>query len=137
MGEHASSRERGDAEAALAAVMARYCAGAAAAYPRVPDRPGGRQGDGRGSASAHIHETSPVPRGVCEGCQPRPLAIHDRLPHLSGRAAAAQATLPDPLRLAVLPTMTLGHSTAVAAASAVTTGGAIMVRAHRGYVALR
>src|SRR3569623_744380 len=35
MGEHASSRERGDAEAALAAVMARYCAGDAAAFREI------------------------------------------------------------------------------------------------------
>ena len=53
------------------------------------------------------------------------------------RGLAALATLPEPLRQAVLLTKIQGHSCAQAALIAGTTAGAIKVRAHRGYVALR
>jgi len=53
------------------------------------------------------------------------------------RGMAALATLPEPLRQAVLLTKIHGHSSAEAASIAGTTAGAIKVRAHRGYVALR
>jgi RNA polymerase sigma-70 factor (ECF subfamily) len=53
------------------------------------------------------------------------------------RGLAALATLPEPLRQAVLLTKIQGHSSAQAALIAGTTAGAIKVRAHRGYVALR
>jgi RNA polymerase sigma-70 factor (ECF subfamily) len=53
------------------------------------------------------------------------------------RGLAALATLPEPLRQAVLLTKIQGHSSAEAALIAGTTAGAIKVRAHRGYVALR
>jgi RNA polymerase sigma-70 factor (ECF subfamily) len=50
---------------------------------------------------------------------------------------AALATLPEPQRQAVLLIKIHGHSTAQAASILGTTVGAIKVRAHRGYVALR
>jgi RNA polymerase sigma factor (sigma-70 family) len=50
---------------------------------------------------------------------------------------AALATLPTALRQAVLLTKIHGHSSAEAATIAGTTAGAIKVRAHRGYLALR
>jgi len=53
------------------------------------------------------------------------------------RGLAALATLPAPLRQAVLLTKIQGHSSAQAATIAGTTAGAIKVRAHRGYQALR
>jgi len=53
------------------------------------------------------------------------------------RGMAALATLPAPLRQAVLLTKIHGHSSAQAASIAGTTVGAIKVRAHRGYLALR
>jgi RNA polymerase sigma factor (sigma-70 family) len=53
------------------------------------------------------------------------------------RGLAALATLPEPQRQAVLLTKIHGHSSAEAASIAGTTAGAIKVRAHRGYVALR
>jgi RNA polymerase sigma factor (sigma-70 family) len=53
------------------------------------------------------------------------------------RGLAALASLPDPLRQAVLLTKIHGHSSAQAATIAGTTAGAIKVRAHRGYQALR
>jgi RNA polymerase sigma factor (sigma-70 family) len=53
------------------------------------------------------------------------------------RGLAALATLPTPLRQAVLLTKIHGHSSAQAATIAGTTVGAIKVRAHRGYLALR
>jgi RNA polymerase sigma-70 factor (ECF subfamily) len=53
------------------------------------------------------------------------------------RGLAALATLPPPLRQAVLLTKIHGHSSAEAATIAGTTVGAIKVRAHRGYLALR
>lgn len=53
------------------------------------------------------------------------------------RGLAALATLPTPLRQAVLLTKIQGHSSAQAASIAGTTVGAIKVRAHRGYQALR
>jgi RNA polymerase sigma factor (sigma-70 family) len=53
------------------------------------------------------------------------------------RGLAALATLPTPLRQAVLLTKIHGHSSAQAASIAGTTVGAIKVRAHRGYQALR
>jgi RNA polymerase sigma-70 factor (ECF subfamily) len=53
------------------------------------------------------------------------------------RGLAALATLPEPLKQAVLLTKIHGHSSAEAAAIAGTTVGAIKVRAHRGYLALR
>ncbi|HVT10340.1 MAG TPA: RNA polymerase sigma factor, partial [Polyangia bacterium] len=53
------------------------------------------------------------------------------------RGMAALASLPEPLKQAVLLTKIHGHSTAEAAAIAGTTVGAIKVRAHRGYQALR
>lgn len=53
------------------------------------------------------------------------------------RGLAALATLPEPLRQAVLLTKIQGHTCAQAALIAGTTVGAIKVRAHRGYVALR
>lgn len=53
------------------------------------------------------------------------------------RGLAALASLPTPLRQAVLLTKIQGHSTAQAATIAGTTVGAIKVRAHRGYQALR
>jgi RNA polymerase sigma-70 factor (ECF subfamily) len=53
------------------------------------------------------------------------------------RGLAALATLPEPLREAVVLTKIQGHSSAQAALIAGTTAGAIKVRAHRGYVALR
>jgi RNA polymerase sigma factor (sigma-70 family) len=53
------------------------------------------------------------------------------------RGLAALAALPEPLRQAVLLTKIHGHSSAEAATIAGTTAGAIKVRAHRGYVALR
>jgi RNA polymerase sigma-70 factor (ECF subfamily) len=53
------------------------------------------------------------------------------------RSLAALASLPPSLRQAVLLTKIHGHSSAQAATIAGTTVGAIKVRAHRGYVALR
>ena len=53
------------------------------------------------------------------------------------RGMAALASLPDPLRQAVLLTKIHGHSSAQAATIAGTTAGNIKVRAHRGYQALR
>ncbi|HVZ72753.1 MAG TPA: RNA polymerase sigma factor [Polyangia bacterium] len=53
------------------------------------------------------------------------------------RGLAALATLPALLREAVLLTKIQGRSSAEAALIAGTTAGAIKVRAHRGYVALR
>ncbi len=53
------------------------------------------------------------------------------------RGLAALASLPDPLRQAVVLIKIHGHSSAEAASIAGTTAGAIKVRAHRGYVALR
>jgi RNA polymerase sigma-70 factor (ECF subfamily) len=53
------------------------------------------------------------------------------------RGLEALAALPEPLRQAVLLTKIHGHSTAEAAAIAGTTVGALKVRAHRGYQALR
>jgi len=50
---------------------------------------------------------------------------------------AALATLPEPQRQAVLLMKIHGHSSAQAASIAGTSVGAIKVRAHRGYVALR
>jgi len=50
---------------------------------------------------------------------------------------AALASLPTTLRQAVLLTKIHGHSSAQAATIAGTTAGAIKVRAHRGYLALR
>jgi len=53
------------------------------------------------------------------------------------RGMAALATLPESQRQAVLLIKIHGHSTAQAASILGTTVGAIKVRAHRGYVALR
>jgi len=53
------------------------------------------------------------------------------------RGLAALASLPDPLRQAVVLIKIHGHSSAEAASIVGTTAGAIKVRAHRGYVALR
>jgi RNA polymerase sigma-70 factor (ECF subfamily) len=53
------------------------------------------------------------------------------------RGLAALASLPAPLRQAVVLIKIHGHSTAEAASIVGTTVGAIKVRAHRGYVALR
>ena len=53
------------------------------------------------------------------------------------RGLAALASLPGPLRQAVVLIKIHGHSSAVAASIVGTTAGAIKVRAHRGYVALR
>jgi RNA polymerase sigma factor (sigma-70 family) len=53
------------------------------------------------------------------------------------RGLAALASLPTSLRQAVLLTKIHGHSSAQAATIAGTTVGAIKVRAHRGYMALR
>ena len=53
------------------------------------------------------------------------------------QGVAALATLPEPQRQAVLLIKIHGHSTAEAASILGTTVGAIKVRAHRGYVALR
>jgi RNA polymerase sigma-70 factor (ECF subfamily) len=53
------------------------------------------------------------------------------------RGLAALASLPPTLRQAVLLTKIHGHSSAQAATIAGTTVGAIKVRAHRGYLALR
>ena len=53
------------------------------------------------------------------------------------RGLAALASLPTLLRQAVLLTKIHGHSSVQAATIAGTTVGAIKVRAHRGYVALR
>jgi RNA polymerase sigma-70 factor (ECF subfamily) len=53
------------------------------------------------------------------------------------RGLEALATLPEPLKQAVLLTKIHGHSTAEAAAIAGTSVGALKVRAHRGYQALR
>lgn len=53
------------------------------------------------------------------------------------RGLAALASLPPALRQAVLLTKIHGHSSAQAATIAGTTVGAIKVRAHRGYAALR
>ena len=53
------------------------------------------------------------------------------------RGLDALATLSPPLRQAVLLTKIHGHSSAEAASIAGTTVGAIKVRAHRGYLALR
>ena len=53
------------------------------------------------------------------------------------RGLAALASLPPTLRQAVLLTKIHGHSSAQAASIAGTTVGAIKVRAHRGYMALR
>jgi RNA polymerase sigma-70 factor, ECF subfamily len=53
------------------------------------------------------------------------------------RGLAALASLPDPLRQAVVLIKIHGHSSAEAASIVGTTVGAIKVRAHRGYVALR
>jgi len=53
------------------------------------------------------------------------------------RGMAALASLPETQRQAVLLTKIQGHSTAQAASILGTTVGAIKVRAHRGYVALR
>ena len=53
------------------------------------------------------------------------------------RGLAALASLPDPLRQAVVLIKIHGHSTAEAASIVGTTVGAIKGRAHRGYVALR
>jgi RNA polymerase sigma-70 factor (ECF subfamily) len=50
---------------------------------------------------------------------------------------AALASLPPTLRQAVLLTKIHGHSSVEAATIAGTTVGAIKVRAHRGYLALR
>jgi RNA polymerase sigma-70 factor (ECF subfamily) len=53
------------------------------------------------------------------------------------RGMAALASLPPTLRQAVLLTKIHGHSSVEAATIAGTTVGAIKVRAHRGYLALR
>jgi len=53
------------------------------------------------------------------------------------RGLAALASLPEPLRQAVVLIKIHGHSSAEAASIVGTTAGAIKVRAHRGYVALR
>lgn len=53
------------------------------------------------------------------------------------RGLAALASLPYPLRQAVVLIKIHGHSSAEAASIVGTTAGAIKVRAHRGYVALR
>ena len=53
------------------------------------------------------------------------------------RGLAALASLPDPLRQAVVLIKIHGHSSAEAASIVGTTAGAIKVRAHRGCVALR
>lgn len=53
------------------------------------------------------------------------------------RGLAALASLPDSLRQAVVLIKIHGHSSAEAASIVGTTAGAIKVRAHRGYVALR
>ena len=53
------------------------------------------------------------------------------------RGMAALAGLPEGQRQAVLLTKIHGHSTAEAASILGTTAGAIKLRAHRGYVALR
>ena len=53
------------------------------------------------------------------------------------RGMAALASLPEPLKQAVLLTKIHGHSSAEAAAIAGTTAGAMKVRTHRGYQALR
>jgi RNA polymerase sigma factor (sigma-70 family) len=53
------------------------------------------------------------------------------------RGLAALASLPDPLRQAVVLIKIHGHSSAEAASIVGTTVSAIKVRAHRGYVALR
>jgi RNA polymerase sigma factor (sigma-70 family) len=53
------------------------------------------------------------------------------------RGLEALATIPEPLRQAVLLTKIHGHSTAEAAAIAGISVGALKVRAHRGYLALR
>jgi RNA polymerase sigma factor (sigma-70 family) len=53
------------------------------------------------------------------------------------RGMAALASLPEPLRQAVVLIKIHGHSSAQAASIVGTTAGAIKVRAHRGYVALR
>ena len=53
------------------------------------------------------------------------------------RGLAALASLPGPLRQAVVLIKIHGHSSAEAASIVGTTAGAIKVRAHRGYVALR
>ena len=53
------------------------------------------------------------------------------------RGLAALASLPDALRQAVVLIKIHGHSSAEAASIVGTTVGAIKVRAHRGYVALR
>ena len=53
------------------------------------------------------------------------------------RGLAALASLPPTLRQAVLLTKIHGHSSVQAATIAGTTVGAIKVRAHRGYLALR
>jgi RNA polymerase sigma-70 factor (ECF subfamily) len=53
------------------------------------------------------------------------------------RGLAALATLPEPQRQAVLLMKIHGHSSAQAASIAGTSVGAIKLRAHRGYVALR
>ncbi len=57
--------------------------------------------------------------------------------HSVARGLAALATLPESQRQAVLLIKIHGHGTAQAASILGTTAGAIKVRAHRGYVALR
>lgn len=64
-------------------------------------------------------------------------AVDARDEQAIARGMAALATLPESQRQAVLLTKIHGHSTVEAAAIVGTTVGAIKVRAHRGYVALR
>jgi RNA polymerase sigma factor (sigma-70 family) len=195
MGKHEIAGEgdgRADAEgAALAAVMARYCAGEAQAFreiyqaltPRILGYLTGLVGD-RATAedllqltfmklhhnrAAYVKGANPIPwlytiayrtcldelrrrkrsrvRLSSDGTLPREPAVDitgSADPPAPGpdeaaiaRGMAALATLPEPLRQAVLLTKIHGHSSAEAASIAGTTAGAIKVRAHRGYVALR
>lgn len=72
--------------------------------------------------------------GLSGSAEPEPAASDDSA---TARGLAALAALPEPLKQAVLLTKIHGHSTAEAAAIAGTTVGALKVRAHRGYQALR
>jgi RNA polymerase sigma-70 factor (ECF subfamily) len=176
--------------AAMAEIMARYCAGDARAFhelysavaPRILGYLIGLAGDKATAEdllqqtfmklhqcrAAYVRGANPVPwlytiahRTCLDELRRRKRARvrvsrDGELPHepsvgISGsaceepsgddaaiaRGLAALASLPEPLRQAVLLTKIHGHSSTEAAAIAGTTAGAIKVRAHRGYQALR
>ena len=72
--------------------------------------------------------------GISGSAEPETAAADDST---IARGLEALATIPEPLRQAVLLTKIHGHSTAEAAAIAGISVGALKVRAHRGYLALR